>query len=136
MHLVLVRGETPGNNGTTLQLDVHPANSGLLNMKLSKERASEVELPKCVGFQDEVKPFKGPGGIEVLKKLQNVGEDPGHSEGAEEREGRAECVSRLTTCQRVEFEVIQGTVIYNVSWIRPATSRGRREGLCRRWKGV
>ena len=105
-----VRGETPDNNRTTLQLDVHSANSGPLNTKLSKERAFEVELPKCVGYQDGVKPFKGPGGIEVLKKLHNVGEDPGHFEGAEEREGWTECVRRLTTCRRAEFEVIQGAV--------------------------
>ena len=59
-----------------LQFNVHPANSGPLNVKPSKERASEVEHSKRVSYQDEVKAFKGPGGIEVLKKLHSVGKDP------------------------------------------------------------
>lgn len=142
---VVQGGITPDDDGAVLQLDIYPANGGPLSMKSPKERPSEVEIPKSVCCQDEVKTLERIGRVEILQECDGVGEHPRDSESAEEWKGWTQRLGRLTTSGRAEFEVVQGTVMADhgfdlwhlgiAEWISADDSK-TPEGGCEKYRGV
>lgn len=98
-------------------------------MESLEERPLKVEIPNHFGFQVEVKTLKRPGGVEVLRDVDSIGELP--NAARVRRDGR----NGLRVWDGSQPEgALSSRWCKPWLWIQSVASWYCRRDLCRQWR--